>query len=229
MKQYILKEYGSWSVMIISFLAGLFTSTGAGPGVVVVFIALTLLVNSKQAFTRWRASSLRRPLIVFLTQVCAASAMLIALFGGATVKLLPFLTVPAVYLLFNIFSGEHYILTEMAGFALLSLSGLIAKFSVTGVIDSRLYVATALFFMAGVFKIKARFKKRPLDRVLAALYVAVAAVAYFGMNISLLVLTPLIDNLLFAVTLYPAKLKVTGWIEVAKGVLFLAFLAVFYH
>ena len=53
LKQYILKEYGSWGVMTLSYLTGLVVSGRVTPGAVAVFIAIALYINSKQAFVLW--------------------------------------------------------------------------------------------------------------------------------------------------------------------------------
>ena len=50
-KGYFLKEYGSWSVLIVAYLTGLAVSRGFDLEAVPLFIALGLLINSKQAFT----------------------------------------------------------------------------------------------------------------------------------------------------------------------------------
>ena len=136
--------------------------------------------------------------------------------------------IPAAYLILNRFAGEHFILTELLGFALLSLAAVLAKFLITNGLDVRLFVAVALYFTAGVFKIKAFLFKKTMDRVLTVLYVLFAVVVYRGFHLSLLLLLPLIDNLVAAVTLYKVRLQTTGWIEVVKSLIFLALIISFY-
>jgi len=48
-KGYILKEYGSWSVLTVAFLIGLGVTRELPWQALPLFIALGLLVNSKQA------------------------------------------------------------------------------------------------------------------------------------------------------------------------------------
>ena len=224
-KGYFLKEYGSWSVLIIAYLAGIGVSRGFTWQVVPVFLALGLLINSKQAFTKWiRATGGRKPLIIFLGQIVAATVILLAVFGRDTPVLLPLLILPAAYLLMNKLAGEHFILTEVLGFALLSLSALLAKFTITNELDYRLYIGVAVYFVAGVFKVKAVLSQKTKDRVLSALYVPFAVIAYDSINIPVIALLPLADNLIVAATLYRVKLQTTGWIEVAKSLVFLVFL-----
>lgn len=216
-------------MLIVSFAAGLSVSRGWSWKAVPLFLALGILVNSKQAFT----TSLRRKgdnqaLFIFLGHILAAAVVLVALFRGDIPRLLPLLAFPAAYLLMNRLAGEHFVLTELLGFSLISLAAVLAKFLVTGGIDVRLFIAVALYFGAGVFKVKVLLRKRIEDRIYSALYVLFSAYAYHGFHIPLLILLPLIDNLAVALSPYKVKLQTTGWIEVAKSLLFLALMVLYY-
>jgi len=222
-KGYILKEYGSWSVLIVAFLTGLGVSRAFPWQSVPLLLALGLLVNSKQAYTRWlRGQGDRRPLVIFLGQIAVATIVLLALFKGSLPQLLPLLVVPAAYLLMNRFAGEHHILTELLGFALLSLAAVLAKFLIVQGVDVRLFVATALYFTAGVFKVKAVLLRKTRDRFLTVLYVLFALYVYRRFSIASFVLLPLMENVVMAITLYKVRLQTTGWIEVVKSIAFLA-------
>jgi hypothetical protein len=228
-KGYFLKEYGSWSVLIVAYLIGLGVSKAFTWTAIPLFVALGLLVNSKQAYTKWsRRTEDRKSLTIFLAHIVVAAVVLLAVFGRDIPMLLPLLIFPLAYLLMNKFAGEHFVLTEMLGFALLSLSAVLAKFLVTGGLDVRLFVGTALYFTAGVFKVKAVLLKKKKDRVLTALYVVFAALVYHRMYIPVIILLPLVDNLMVAAALYKAKLRTTGWIEVAKGLTVLALFIYYY-
>ncbi len=228
-KSYFLKEYGSWSVLCISFLTGLIASRGFAWQEIPVFFALGLLINSKQAFMKLtRGKGDRLSLLVFLAHLVAATIILIAVFGRDIPILLPLLAFPAAYLLMNKLAGEHFIVTEVLGFALISLAAVLAKFTVTGGVDVRLFIAVAFYFAAGVFKVKTLLLKKTRDRVLTVLYVIVVVLAYRGFHVSLIILLPLVDNLVAAAVLYKVKLKTTGWIEVAKSVLFLILMYFYY-
>jgi hypothetical protein len=192
---YFLKEYGSWSVLIIAFLTGLTASKSFTWLTVPVFLALCLLINSKQALTKWMRERDNRPALIFLGQLVAATVILIAVFGDDVPRLLPLLVFPVAYLLMSRFAGEHFILTEVLGFALISLAAVLAKFTVTGGVDVRLFVAVAFYFTAGVFKVKTLLFKKTRDRVLTVLYVVLAAFVYRGFHVSLIILLPLVDNL----------------------------------
>ena len=228
-KGYFLKEYGSWSVLVIAFLVGAGVSRGFTWLVFPLFLALGMLINSKQAFTKWlRKKGDQRSFVIFIGQIVVATVILVAVFGSDVPRLLPLLVIPAAYLLMNRFAGEHFILTELLGFALLSLAAVLAKFLITNGVDVRLFVAVALYFTAGVFKIKAVLLKKSMDRVLTVLYVLFAVVVYRGFHLPLLLLLPLLENLAAAVTLYKVRLQTTGWIEVAKGFAFLSLFIYYY-
>jgi len=228
-KGYILKEYGSWSVLTVAFVTGLGVSRAFPWQALPLFIALGLLVNSKQAYTKWtRQPSVRKHLGVFLGQVGAASLVLFAFFAGDLPLVLPLLIVPAAYLLMNRFVGEHHVLTELLGFALLSLAAVLAKFLVVEGVDVRLYVAAALYFTAGVFKVKAVLLKKTGDRVLTVLYVLFALYIYKRYHIALIILLPLAENIVMALTLYKVRLQTTGWIEVAKSLVFFGLMLAYF-
>ncbi len=228
-KGYFLKEYGSWSVLIIAFLVGIGVSRGFTWLVFPLFLALAMLVNSKQAFSKWlRKKGDQRYFVIFICQIVAATAVLVAVFGSDVPRLLPLLVIPTAYLLMNRFAGEHFLLTELLGFALLSLAAVLAKFLITNGIDVRLFVAVALYFTAGVFKVKVLLFKKSMDRVLAVLYVLFVVVVYRGFHLSLLPLLPLLENLIAAATLYKVRLQTTGWIEVAKSLAFLLLMLLYY-
>lgn len=215
---YFLMEYGSWSVLIIAYVVGLAVSRGFTWKAIPLFFALGLLINSKQAFSKWmRGRGDRAALLVFLVQIVVAAIVLLAIFGSDVPRLLPLLVFPIAYLLMNRFAGEHFVLTEVLGFALISLAAVLAKFVVTGGVDVRLFVAVALYFTAGVFKVKAL----PVPRLCG---VRVSRLSYTCNRPS----APRCDNLLVAAALYKVKLQTTGWIEVAKSLLFLLLMIIYY-
>jgi hypothetical protein len=228
-KGYILKEYGSWNVLTVAYLIGLGVSREFPWQAIPLYLSLGLLINSKQAYTKWvRKTEDRTPLVIFLSQVAVAAIILVALFGESIPLLLPLLIFPAVYLLMNRFAGEHFVVTELLGFALLSLAAVLAKFLVVEGVDVRLFVATALYFTAGVFKVKAVLLKKTRDRILTVLYVLFGLYAYHRFHIDALVLLPLLENIVMAVTLYKVRLQTTGWIEVAKSLIFLGLMVIYF-
>ena len=228
-KTYFLKEYGSWSVLLVAYLAGACVGHAFTWLLIPLFAALALLINSKQAFMKWlRKTEDRKSFFVMLGQLLVAAVILAAIFRSDIPRLLPLLVIPVLYLLSNRFVGEHALLTEFFGFALISLAAVLAKFLLTSGVDVRLFIGVALYFTAGVFKIKAVILKKTQDRVLAVLYVFIAVIVYRRFHIPVIILLPLLDNLIVAATLYKVRLQTTGWIEVAKSILFF-FLFVSYY
>lgn len=231
MKRYILKEYGSWGVMLMAFAAGPAVSGRFSMKALAALLALALFINAKQAFTVWmRSAAAERttPLAVFLGQGILATALLTAVSGQGITQLIPYAGIPFAYLLCLKLLGEHALPTEVLGFVLLSLSSLIGRFAVSGVIDPRLYLAAAVFFTAGVFKVRIQFRKEARYRMLMIAYLAGSIVIYLTFDLPLLLLVPLADNFLFALIRYRAALSTTGWLEVSKGLAFLVLLAFHY-
>ena len=228
-KGYILKEYGSWSVLTIAYLIGLLVSREFKWETVPVLIALALLINSKQAYMKWiRGTAARRPLAIFLGQIIVSAVILLLVFKSDIPMLLPLLVFPAAYFVANRVAGEHFVLTEVLGFVLISLAAVLAKFLVTGGLDVRLFVAVALYFAAGVFKVKILLLKRTRERIIMALYVFLSIVIYRAFHLPVIILLPLVDNLVVAAKPYKVKLQTTGWIEVAKSILYLSLMAAYY-
>lgn len=229
MRRFLLKEYGSWSVMILSFITGILISKAFTFNSFLSILSLSLFINSKQAFTIWFRQKEAKALYIFSCQVIIATLLILLAFSSGTLRLLPFAIMPLIYTISLYFIGEHALITELTGFAVLTLSSLIARFSVTGIIDLPLYIATALFFMAGVLKVRIQLKKRLIDRVVMSLYLVAASIIYHLISVPVIILFPLIDNLIFSLTLYRVRLAVTGWIEVAKSILFVILSIFFYQ
>lgn len=178
---------------------------------------------------KWRRSKDdRTPLVVFIGHVVFAAAILFAVFRSDIAMLLPLLIFPAAYLLSNKLAGEHFILTEILGFVLLSLAGVLAKYLLTGGLDVRLFLGLVMYFTAGIFKIKAMLMKKTADRILAIVYALFSAYVYHRMYIPLIILLPAVENPAAAATLYKVRLQTTGWIEVAKSILFLVLFVSYY-
>ena len=231
MSRYILKEYGSWVVMTLSFLTGVLVGGVFRFTLIPVYLAICLMINSKQAFTLWMRSKDSDSTMygtVFFAQIVSAAVMLFFLVGGPAGKLLPYAAIPAAYLLLNRFAGEHAIATEVSGFALLAVAALVSRLLSSGQVDLRLYLAVALFFTAGVFKVRVQFRKGVFDRTLMAGYLAFTLAAYYAIGAPLVALLPLTENLVSAAMLYKVTLRVTGWTEVLKGICFLLLMGLYY-
>lgn len=217
--------------MALSFLTGVLVSGGFSLKVLPSFAAICLLINSKQALTLWlraHPTASGRHMAAFFMQAGVAAVILLPLLGESVPKFLPYAVAPFAYILLNRYAGEHAIYTEVAGFALLAMAAPIAKFLCTGQLDLRLYIAVAVFFCAGVFKVRVQLRKRILERSLMGLYLVFAAAVYYVIRAPFFALIPLSDNLIFAMTLYNMKLRAAGWTEVLKGVTFLVLMSIFY-
>jgi hypothetical protein len=217
--------------MTLSFLTGILVSGAFSLKVIPAFVAIALLINSKQALTLWSRTErggAGKHMSVFFVQVGLASMILLLVLGEYVPKFLPYAAVPLVYVLLNLIAGEHAVYTETAGFASLSMAAPIAKFLCTGEVDLRLYIAVAVFFCAGVFKVRVQLRKRRWERSAMGIYLVFAAVVYYVIKAPFFALLPLVDNLIFALAPYKVRLKATGWTEVMKGVTFLALMFLLY-
>lgn len=228
LRQYILKEYGSWCVAVLCYLAGLCVGSQFGPDAVAVFAAVILCVNSKQALTHWLRSKRRdsrESLAVFVSQIMIAALLVGTATWDSLTAFLPFLVMPVAYLLLLFLMGEHFILTEITGFFLIAVAAPLAEFASSGLIDVKLYIAVAVFFAAGVFKVRLQFTGRGVYRLLMVAYVVLVSYVYHFLDLSLVPLLPLFDNLVFAAAPYKVRLRTAGRLEVVKGVLFVALIA----
>ena len=219
-------------MITLSYLTGLIVSGRVTPGSVAVFIAIALYINSKQSFVLWmrrRQEKTVRSLTIFIVQISVATLLLMPFLWSSLVSLMPYVLVPLAYLMCLKFLGEHSLLTEISGFVLLSLSALVAKLTTTGLIDPALFTAVAVFFTSGVFKVRVQLTKGMTQRILMVSYIGFAIAVYRLIHTPVFVLLPLIDNLVFSITLYRVKLSVTGWLEVMKGVIFLLLMTLSYH
>jgi hypothetical protein len=231
MRRYLLREYGSWGVMTLSFLTGVFVGGVFQWSLVPAYIATCLLVNSKQAFTRCvrgGGEGMKVHAWAFVIQTALAAATLLLLLSGGIGKLLPLAAIPAVYAVLFYIAGEHAIATEITGFGLLSAAAIVSRFLASGQADYRLYAAAFLFFGAGVFKVRIQLTKRILSRAMMVLYLLGVVEAYFLIEAPFVALLPLLDNLVFAIAPYRTRLRTAGWAEVVKGAFFLVLMALFY-
>lgn len=229
MKGYMLKEYGSWSVLIVAFAAGLAVSRAFPLASIPLFLALGLLINSKQAFMKWaRGQDSRRALWIFTIQIVIAALVLVMIFGSDIYRLIPLTILPAAYLISNRTTGEHSLPTELLGFGLLALASVLSRFLVTGWVDMRLFAAAAVYFGAGVFKVRVLLQRRMRDRLMSLIFLSMSIWSYHRLHIPLIILLPLVDNLIAAAAPYRIRLRTTGWIEVCKSLLFMVLMLMYF-
>ena len=240
MKIPIVKEYGSWAVFIFSVASGITTGLLTRPwqtgrdisvSTLLTVLGLTLLINSKNPLSS----------IVRSKGYSKEHYLWFALFSmSGLVLLVPFLIdglktfyvfSPLVFIyVFLLFSGkEHSLFTELNGFALLTLSSAVIYFVITGEMSFRLYLAVFVFFAAGVFKVRARIKKTNPYRWLMVFYCAASLVIFYFLNISTAILLPLAENVINVIQMKEEKLKITGNVELVKGVIFTVLLGIFWQ
>jgi hypothetical protein len=240
MKIPVVKEWGSWAVFSSSLLAGLvaglLTRTGERGRGISTLTALTIaglafLVNSKNPLasvlrTGWKK---KEHVFWFLFFSVSGLALLIPfLLDG--VKAFSIFSVLALSYGILLYRGkEHSLITEYNGFALLTLSAPVIYFTATGELSLKLYAAVLLFFGAGVFKVRVRTRKTLKYRWIMALYCAVTVVLYSLMNVSVVMLLPLIENLVSVLSMREEKLRVTGYTELVKGIMFIFLIGFFWQ
>jgi hypothetical protein len=107
-KGYFLKEYGSWSVLIIAFLIGAGVSRAFSWALLPLFLALGLLINSKQAFMKWLRKTSDRNFI-FLGQITIVALIFAGSFAAIS-RGCCCSVIPAAHLLTSKIAGEHFFL-----------------------------------------------------------------------------------------------------------------------
>lgn len=236
----IVKEWGSWAVFISSLSAGLITGLSAyqrhaGRDISIrtlfTVLGLSFLINSKNPL----ASSIRTKgankehLLWFLFFSLAGLAFMAPFLveGLKTFSIFSLLVASYVILLSR--GKEHYIITELNGFALLTLSAPIVYFVITGETSLRLYTAVFIFFAAGVFKVRARIRITLVYRWIMALYCPAALAVFYCLNIPVILLMPLLENIAHVLFMRKEKLKTTGDVELIKAVIFIILIGLFWE
>jgi hypothetical protein len=240
MKVPVVKEYGSWAVLIFSCAAGITTGlltkpwqTGRGYSVelLLAVLGMTLLVNSKDPLTSMlRAKESRKEHLLWLVFFGVSGLLLLlpVLHDKITV-FFPFLPLVFSYVVLLAIGKEHSLLTELNGFALLMVSAPVTYFVITGEVSMRLFIAVFIFFAAGVFKVKARIKKTSAYRGLMVFYCVFAVIIYFYSDISVFILAPLFENIISVAFMREERLKTTGNTELIKGVFFTGLITLFWQ
>lgn len=240
MKIPFVREWGSWAVFISSWLAALIVGMRMRPWeagrdflglTVYTILGLTFLINSKNPLTSvLKTRGKNKESVLWSLFFCSVGIALLTPFlkeGIQEFWLFSLLVLSYGILLLS--GKEHHIIAELNGFAMLTLSAPIVYYAVTGEVSMNLYAAVTLFFSAGVLKVKVRLKKTAFYRWIMVLYCVIAAVVYSLLNISTIILLPLIENVFSALTMREEKLKTTGNTELVKGIIFVILLGVFWQ
>ncbi len=240
MKIPVVKEWGSWVVYISSLLAAFTAALLHSPGqtgkgfsaaLISTILGLTFVINAKNPLSATiRTKGRQKEHLNWLLFFGVTGLILLLPFlldGFQFFWFFSFLAVSYTVLLF--FGKEHHIMTELNGFALLTLSAPVVYFTITGEVSMKLYLAVFLFFAAGVMKVRVRLKKSVFFRLMMVLYCAAALAVFYLSDISLLLLLPLIENIISVILMKEEKLKVTGYIELTKGVAFIVLIVFFWR
>lgn len=239
MKIPLVKEWGSWAVFISSFLAAISAGLMTRPWetgrefsglTVLTVLGLAFLINSKNPL----ASVLRtggknkEHVLWFLFFSVSGIVLLIPVLteGIKTFSIFTALVVSYAVLLYK--GREHNLFTEFNGFALLTLSAPVVYFAVTGDFSFRLYAAVLLFFGAGVFKVRVRTRKTHFYRLVMVIYCAASVIVYYLLDISIIILTPFIENIVSVILMREEKLRTTGNTELVKGIIFIILIGLFW-
>ena len=239
MKIPIVKEWGSWAVFSSSCLTGLIAGLKTQPwlsgrdytNVTALTIAgLVFLINSKNPLaSAFRSGGEIRHVRWFLFFTLTGLALLIP-FLTVGIEAFQFFALLVLSYFVLLYSGkEHHLAAELNGFALLTITAPVVYFAVTGEMSWKLYFAVTVFFSAGVFKVRLRLRKTPLFRLVMIIYCKIAAVIFYFIDVSVLILLPFLENIVTALWLREEKLSTTGYTELAKGIFFIVLTGLFWR
>jgi hypothetical protein len=239
MKVPFVREWGSWAVFVLSLLAALEAGLLTRPwetgrdfanATALTVLGLAFLINSKTPLAsalRTRGNKKGHVLwFLFFSASGLALLMPFLLDGIRSFAIFSVLGLSYGMLLYR--GKEHSLITELNGFALLTLAAPVIYFTITGVLSLKLYAAVLLFFGAGVFKVRARTRKTLKSRWMMALYCAMAVILYSQMNIPIVLLLPLIENIVSVISMREEKLRATGYTELIKGIIFIILVGFFW-
>jgi hypothetical protein len=240
MKIPVVKEWGSWAVFVSSWSAALVAGLLTRPWeterdfaneTALTILGLTFLINSKNSLASILKTKGRKKesVLWFLFFSIAGFALLMPFLIDGVKAFLIFSFLVLSYVILLSHGKEHYLFTELNGFALLALSAPIVYFVVTGEMSLRLYLSVLIFFAAGVFKVRARIKRTFTYRWIMVIYCAAAVVIFHYLDIPIILLLPLTENVIFALWMREEKLKTTGDIELTKGIIFVILIGLFWQ
>jgi len=221
MKIPIVKEWGSWAVSGSSCLAAVITglskrSWDTEQGFIfttlLTIFGLFLLINSKNPLAASLRSkdSKKEHIVWFLVFSMTGLVFLIPFLIDGIGKFAVFALLAFSYVILLANGKDHHILSELNGFALLTLSAPIVYFAVTGEVSLKLYAVIFIYFAAGVFKVRARIRKTHFFRWLMVIYCLAAITIYYFLNVPVIILLPLIENIWTVLMMREEKLKTTG-------------------
>jgi len=239
MKIPLVKEWGSWAVFSTSCAAGIVTGLRVQPWLsgreyctitTLTILGLALLINSKNPLaSAIRSKGKKEHVLWSLFFALAGLAMLMPFLLEGFGTFIIFGVLIAIYIALLSTGKEHHIMTELNGFALLTISSPAVYFAVTGQMSWKLYLAVTLFFSAGVFKVRMRLRKAPFFRWAMVLYCAAASGIFLLAKIPVILLLPLTENIVSALFPGEEKLRATGYTELVKSIIFIVLIWLFWQ
>jgi len=240
MKVPLVREWGSWVVFGASCLAAIAAGFStqkweAGSDIIERTIAtiagLFFLINTKPPLVAaFRAKGTKGGHIAWFLVFTATGLLLLAPFLRSDIgRFAPFLILAVSYVLLVWSGKEHHVIAELNGFALLTASAPLLYFVITGMVSIKLYAAVLLFFAAGVLKVRVRLRKTLFYRVLMIAYCAVILNIFYVLHMNLVLLVPFAENVISALWPREEKLKTTGNIELAKSIVFVILVGIFWE
>lgn len=227
----LVKEHGAWFVLLFSCIAGVLAGWPiSGDGIILnIFLTsagLALLVNSKAPLVSLlRARRIDKAALAWTALFLTSGLLLLSpFFAKGLMYFVVFLPLVILYLFFIAVKKEHLLIAELTGFSLLTMAAPIVYFMATGALSLKLYIAVLLFFGAGVFKVRMRLKKTIFFRAVMVVYCFSVLIIYYCFDIAGILLLPLLENIANAIWFRDEKLKVTGNVELVKGLVFLTLL-----
>ena len=240
MKIPFVKEWGSWVVFVASCLAGLIAGLLMRPWeygrefalqTALTIAGLSFFINSKNPLNlALRSKGRKREYINWFLFFIIGGLILLYPFLEEGIKdFYIFSILIASYAALLFLGKEHSLVTELNGFALLTLSAPVVYFSVTGHMLFSLYAVVLIYFAAGVLKIRVRLRKSLACRAAMILYFAGAMMAYYLIGVSVVLAFPMFENVLSSIWLRDEKLRTTGYIEMTKSIVFIILLGLFWR
>ena len=221
MKRFFLKEYGSWTVFVLSLIGGwAFIKSPLSEDVLLVTLCLAILMNSKVALQGWIKRKDRLFQVAFFIEAGIAGLTILPVLPEMPHQVFFYLPVVILVFILTILGHDHKLYGELLGFAYLCLPGAtIVSFS--GDTEHwRVYLFLWTFYSLSVFKVRFFMRKRLLWRVMTML-----SPVFAGAVIVLLGISPLyglirLEDTLYALGLKRKGLAYVGWTELFKALVF---------
>ncbi len=225
MKRFFLKEYGSWTVFLLSFFGGwAFLQRPVPEEAILGSLSLAILMNSKVALQGWVRTKETDSGWAFLLQITVAFFLMLPV-----VMVMPYVgfiyfLIPALVLLLVIFRKDHRLYGELIGFAYLCLPGAMVLVMAGEPSHWRVFLFLWAFYSVSVFKVRFFMRKAPLWRGLTIISPFLTSALMVSLGFSSLYGLLHLENTLYGLGLRKKSLAYVGWTELLKSVVFTAVL-----